>query len=198
MRTFKTPCTCAVCGKSFLGQNYRQKFCSQRCMYDDQNEKRKSQRATYKNICQICGKEFYTRKENENTCSADCKKKRKSKQDKESYFRHHQDRKNSNKIYRDAHKEQMQQYKFLVYNNFCKSGEETLIENYTKAKADGFIGWARHHRLETHNSDGERRIVDLTVKELKALGCYYNRPATELIWLKEEEHYRLHKHFCKR
>ena len=50
-----------------------------------------------------------------------------------------------------------------------------------KAKADNFIGWDRHHRLETHNSDGERRLVNLTVDELKALDMYYNRPAEELI-----------------
>ena len=30
------------------------------------------------------------------------------------------------------------------------------VENYDLAKADNFEDWNCHHRLETHNSDGER------------------------------------------
>lgn len=66
------------------------------------------------------------------------------------------------------------------------------IENYELAKADNFKGWVCHHRLETHTSDGERRLVDITHKELKALDMYYNRPADELILLKRNEHMSLH------
>ena len=78
-----------------------------------------------------------------------------------------------------------------MYNKrFCKEPEK--IENYEKAKANDFIGWCCHHRLETHNSDGERRIVDITKKELIALGMYYNRPAEELIFLTKSEHNILH------
>ena len=78
-----------------------------------------------------------------------------------------------------------------MYNKrFCKEPEK--IENYDKAKADNFIGWCCHHRLETHNSDGERRIVDIARKELKALNMYYNRPASELIFMKGSEHKSLH------
>ena len=73
---------------------------------------------------------------------------------------------------------------------YCKSIEE--IENYASAAADNFIGWDIHHRLETHNSDGERRIVDLSRAELLALGTYYDRPASELIFLKHGDHTRLH------
>jgi hypothetical protein len=73
----------------------------------------------------------------------------------------------------------------------CK--DLSKIENYEKAKADDFKGWECHHRLETHNSDGERRLVDITVEELKALGMYYNRPASELIFLTRSEHRSLHK-----
>ena len=81
---------------------------------------------------------------------------------------------------------------------YCKDYEN--IENYEKAKADDFIGWDCHHRLETHNSDGERRLVYITRKELKALGTYYNRPASELIFMKHNEHRILHqkgKHFSE-
>ena len=73
---------------------------------------------------------------------------------------------------------------------FCTEPEK--IENFEKALADNFEGWCVHHRMETHNSDGERRLVDITPAELKALGMYYNRPASELIYLTRAEHARLH------
>ena len=67
-----------------------------------------------------------------------------------------------------------------------------LIENYDKAMADETQVWECHHRLETHNSDGKRRLVDLTRDELIALGMYYNRPSEELIFLMRDEHNKLH------
>ena len=73
---------------------------------------------------------------------------------------------------------------------YCKEPEK--IENYEKALADNFKNWEVHHHLETHNSDGERRLVDITADELKALDMYYNRPADELIFLTIYEHSRLH------
>ena len=76
------------------------------------------------------------------------------------------------------------------FKRYCKDYKN--IENYEKAKKDDFIGWNCHHRLETHNSDGERRLVDITQKELKALNMYYNRPAEELIFLTKSEHNILH------
>ena len=76
------------------------------------------------------------------------------------------------------------------FEKFCKDYEN--IENYHKAKADDFKNWEVHHRLETHNSDGERRLVDITADELKALDMYYNRPADELIFMTIYEHSRLH------
>ena len=72
------------------------------------------------------------------------------------------------------------------FKRYCKDYEN--IENYQKAKKDDFKGWHCHHRLETHTSDGERRLVDISYKELKALGMYYNRPAEELIFLTSSEH----------
>lgn len=73
-----------------------------------------------------------------------------------------------------------------TFEKYCKDYEK--IENYEKALADNFKGWHCHHRLETHNSDGIRRPVDITQKELKALGMYYNRPPEELIFLTSREH----------
>ena len=75
-------------------------------------------------------------------------------------------------------------------NCLCRHPE--LIENYDKAIADTTQVWDCHHRLETHNSDGERRLVDLTAEELIALDMYYDRPASELIFLIRREHMTLH------
>lgn len=72
----------------------------------------------------------------------------------------------------------------------CESLEN--VENYEKAKADNFKGWHCHHRLETHTSDGEKRPVDISMKELKALGMYWRRPANELLFIKDAEHIKLH------
>ena len=77
------------------------------------------------------------------------------------------------------------------FEKFCKSPEN--IENYEKAKADNFKGWDCHHRLETHNSDGKRRDVDISVEELISIGMYFDRPAYELIFLPSSEHISLHK-----
>ena len=72
------------------------------------------------------------------------------------------------------------------FEKYCKEPEK--IENYQLAKKDNFKGWHCHHRLETHNSDGERRLIDITVSELQALEMYYNRPPEELIFLPASEH----------
>ena len=72
------------------------------------------------------------------------------------------------------------------FERYCKDYEK--IENYDKAKKDNFKGWHCHHRLETHTSDGERRLVDIGYEELQALGMYYHRPAEELIFLTSREH----------
>ena len=77
------------------------------------------------------------------------------------------------------------------FEKYCKNYQD--IENYEKAKADNFKGWHCHHRLETHTSDGERRPVDIGYEELKALGMYYNRPASELVFLTTREHHAFRK-----
>lgn len=74
----------------------------------------------------------------------------------------------------------------------------SLIENYEKAKADNFEGWHCHHILETHNSDGEKRIVDISRKELIALGMYYNRPASEFTFMTVYDHEMLHNPIGKK
>ena len=108
------------------------------------------------------------------------------------------------KEYNKAHKKELKEYLKTYYQDnkeeesmrkrqkYC-SEAVSKIENYTLAKADNFIDLDIHHRLETHNSDGERRLVDLTKDELKVLGMYYNRPASELIFMKHSEHISLHR-----
>ena len=98
-------------------------------------------------------------------------------------------------------REQRHNYYVTHRHHVSKAGEKlklyccedvSLIENYELAKADNFVGWEVHHRLETHTSDGERRLVDLSVDELKALDMYYHRPAFELVYLRKSEHAALH------
>lgn len=78
-----------------------------------------------------------------------------------------------------------------TFELYCNNIEN--VENYEKAKADNFEGWDCHHRLETHTSDGERRLVDIIKKELIDLGIYYHRPSEELIFLTTKEHRSLHR-----
>lgn len=73
---------------------------------------------------------------------------------------------------------------------FCFNLE--AIENFEKAKADNFKNWVIHHRLETHNSDGELRSTFLTKEELIELDMYYHRPAEELIFMTRGQHQKLH------
>ena len=111
------------------------------------------------------------------------------------------------KIYNDTHKEQHKKYmeenkeKISArrkvyyreqYKVFCRKGEEEKVLHYAEAKADNFKGWVRHHRLETHTSDGFLRLVQLSKAELIALDMYYERPAEELIWLKAGVHRTVH------
>lgn len=67
----------------------------------------------------------------------------------------------------------------------------SLIENYKLAKADNFVGWDLHHRLEIGS------FYTLSVEELKTLDLYFNRPADELIYLRHNEHAALHNKYRK-
>lgn len=66
------------------------------------------------------------------------------------------------------------------------------IENYDEAANDPRNIWQVHHRLETHDSDGNKRPIQLSKWELEALGMYYSRPASELIFLTIYDHTKLH------
>ena len=70
------------------------------------------------------------------------------------------------------------------------------IENYDEA-LNSEEKYDCHHRLETHTSDGEQRLVALSRDELKALDMFYHRPADELIFLTKKEHRQLHNKYRK-
>ena len=73
--------------------------------------------------------------------------------------------------------------------NWYKFCSEPLdkIEHYEEALAEGFKGWCIHHRLEIQ-PDGTR----VSAKELNDHGLYYDRPASELVFMRKPEHHRLH------
>ena len=70
--------------------------------------------------------------------------------------------------------------KFL--EKYCK--DYTQIENYAEAVKSP-LRYDLHHRLEI--SENKSR------KDLKEENLYYNRPASDLIFLEQREHMRLHK-----
>lgn len=67
---------------------------------------------------------------------------------------------------------------------FCKENI-SLIENYEKAINDKTQMWDCHHRLEIE--------LGVSAKQLIKMDLYYNRPASELIFLTHAEHTKLHK-----
>ena len=67
--------------------------------------------------------------------------------------------------------------------SYCKE-DPSLIENYDKAIADSTQMWCCHHRLEI--SEGK------SYQQLKSEGLYWQRPASELIFMTKSEHIRLH------
>ena len=66
------------------------------------------------------------------------------------------------------------------FEKYCKNYKD--IENFEKAAADDFKGWCCHHR----------KGIYIAREKLKALGMYYNIPASELIFLPSSEHSILH------
>ena len=72
------------------------------------------------------------------------------------------------------------------WRSFCKDSLDQ-IENYQQAQAEGFKGWCIHHRREIQ-PDG----TIVSMQELKDQNLYYGRPASELIFMRKQEHHSLH------
>lgn len=70
-----------------------------------------------------------------------------------------------------------------VIHKICKD-DISLIENYQKAIEDDTQTYCCHHRLGIE--------LHLTRDELKQMDLYFNRPASELIFLTKTEHRQLH------
>jgi len=73
-----------------------------------------------------------------------------------------------------------------VYMYCCE--DLSLIENYDKAINDNVEIWRCHHRLEIQDNG---KII-YTSKQLEEMNLYYNRPASELIFMTLKEHNKLH------
>ena len=77
----------------------------------------------------------------------------------------------------------------MINEKYAKSyccEDLSLIENYDKAISDTTQTWDCHHRGEILPCGRFSR------DDLKKFGLYYNRPASELIFLTLSEHTRLH------
>ena len=72
--------------------------------------------------------------------------------------------------------------------SYC-SEEIALIENYHEAISDEKKMWDIHHRREC---DSEGRTL-FTHKQLIEMNLYYNRPASELIFVTRSMHWKLHR-----
>ena len=70
-------------------------------------------------------------------------------------------------------------------NQYCSEPLEN-IENYDKAIADSEQTWQCHHRAEVLPCGVYSR------RDLIKTGLYWNRPASELIFLTHSDHRRLH------
>ena len=78
------------------------------------------------------------------------------------------------------------------FANDCCCEDISKIENYEKAIADTEIHWVCHHR------GGILPCGRFTRRDLKKFKLYYNRPASELIFLTKSEHSRIHTYGVSR
>ena len=78
-------------------------------------------------------------------------------------------------------------------NIYC-SEDIALIENYHEAIADKNKVWDIHHRREC---DSEGRTL-FTRKQLKEMGLYFNRPASELMFVTRSTHRKLHREMLEK
>lgn len=85
-------------------------------------------------------------------------------------------------------KHRQSQNKLWEMQQYVEDGRLELIDNYEHAKADNFKGWCIHHRLELHPDYSLRYYKDSLIK----LNIYLHRPPNELVWMKRNEHARIH------
>ena len=76
---------------------------------------------------------------------------------------------------------------------YC-SEDISLIENYQEAISDQTKMWDIHHRQEC---DSEGRTL-FTHKQLIEMNLYYDRPASELVFVTRSMHRKLHRELCEK
>ena len=74
---------------------------------------------------------------------------------------------------------------YTMVSLFCNE-DISLIENYEQAATDIIQTWHCHHRLEIQDN------IILSKNDLIRQNLYFNRPASELIFLTKSEHMQLH------
>lgn len=77
----------------------------------------------------------------------------------------------------------------MIYERMAKlfcSDDISNIENYIEALNDKDNVWDCHHKLEIHSDYNNSR------NDLKLMNLYYHRPSGELIFIKHNEHTKLH------
>lgn len=62
---------CKQCGKKFISDIYKRKFCSEEC--------RKKYRPSYERVCEYCGKQYTAHHYKGKYCSPQCGKKARNK-----------------------------------------------------------------------------------------------------------------------
>ncbi|MCF0187503.1 MAG: hypothetical protein HUJ98_13580, partial [Bacteroidaceae bacterium] len=72
-------------------------------------------------------------------------------------------------------------------NSFCCEPLSNIEGYENMLKDDSGLRWIIHHR----------NGVTMSRKQLKELGLYYGRPAIELIWMRQDDHMKLHNKFRK-
>ena len=80
----------------------------------------------------------------------------------------------------------MKRSQIRCWKSYCSEPLDK-IEHYEEALAENFKGWCIHHRLEIQ-PDGTK----MSAQELIDQNLYYGRPASELIFMRNGEHHRLH------
>ena len=68
------------------------------------------------------------------------------------------------------------------------------IQNYKEAVEDTDNMWALHHKMELIVTGA---VCDATKQDLIDWNIYYDRPADELMFIKDSEHKKLHRKFQK-
>lgn len=84
---------------------------------------------------------------------------------------------------------EIQYIKQQIYHTpYFAPGELTKIEHYAEALADNFSGWVIHHRLELNDDCS----INMYRDDLIVANLYYSRPADELVFLRSDEHTKMH------